>query len=88
MSENGEIYTAGKKLTWQQGGEVAQGHEGPPPKSLDSDKNFQPKHTRIEICRDIRTFWRCLGKKSAFFGQKQCFLGKKCTITRYILHIS
>ena len=28
------------------------------------------------------------GKKSAFLGQKQCFLGKKCTITWYILHIS
>ena len=39
---------------------------------------------RIKICRDLRTFWRSLGKKSAFLGQKQCFqcfLGKKCTIT-------
>ena len=27
-------------------------------------------------------------KKSAFLGQKQCFLGKKCTITWYVLHIS
>ena len=27
-------------------------------------------------------------KNSAFLGQKQCFLGKKCTITWYILHIS
>ena len=42
---------------------------------------------RIKICRDLRTFWRSLGKKSAIFGQKQCFLGKKCTITWYILHI-
>ena len=28
-----------------------------------------------------------MGNKSAFLGQKQCFLGKKCTITWYILHI-
>ena len=28
-----------------------------------------------------------MGKKSAFLGQKQCFLGKKCTITWYILYI-
>ena len=25
--------------------------------------------------------------KIVFFDQKQCFLGKKCTITWYILHI-
>ena len=44
--------------------------------------------SRVKICRDFRTFWRSLGKKSAFLRQKQCFLGKKCTITWYILHIS
>ena len=44
--------------------------------------------SRIKIYRDLRTFWKSLGKKSAFLGQKQCFLGKKCTITWYILHIS
>ena len=27
-------------------------------------------------------------KNSAFLGQKQCFLGKKCTITWYLLHNS
>ena len=32
-------------------------------------------------------FFRSLGKKSALLGQKQCFLGRKCTITWYILHI-
>ena len=41
----------------------------------------------IKICRDLRTFWKSSGKKSAFLGQRQCFLGKKCTITLYILHI-
>ena len=25
--------------------EVARGHEGPPPKSLNSDENFKPEHT-------------------------------------------
>ena len=27
----------------------------------------------IKICRDLRTFWETLGKKSAILGQKQCF---------------
>ena len=27
------------------------------------------------------------GQKSAFWGQQQCFLGKKCIITYFILHI-
>ena len=39
------------------------------------------------ICCNLRTFWKTLGKKSALFGQKQCFLGKKCPITWSILHI-
>ena len=67
---------------WQK---LGRGTGGPPSKSLDSDENFKPEHTLF--CRDLRTFWRSLGKKSAFLGQKQCFLGKKCTITWYILHI-
>ena len=69
--------------------EVAREHRWYPPKSLDPDENFKPAIlSRIKICRDLHTFWRSLGKKSAFLGQKQCFLGKKCTITWYILHIS
>ena len=32
--------------------EVVRGHRGPPPKSLDSDKNFKPKHTLF--CRQLR----------------------------------
>ena len=43
--------------------------------------------SRIKICCNLRTFWRSLGKNSAFLGQKQCFMGKKCTITWYVLHI-
>ena len=72
--------------------EVVRGHGGPPLKSLDSDENFKPEHKLF--CCELRfvaiyvLFWRSFGKKSAFLGQKQCFLGKKCTITWYILHIS
>ena len=32
--------------------EVVRGHGGPPPKSLDSDENFKPKHTLF--CRELR----------------------------------
>ena len=36
----------------------------------------------IKICRDLRTFWKTLGRKKVLFWVKnQCFLGKKCTIT-------
>ena len=73
-------------LTGTRVAEVAREHGWHPLRSLDSDENFKPEHTLF--CRNLRTFWRSLGKKSAFLGQKQCFLGKKCTITWYILHIS
>ena len=71
--------------------EVVRGHRGPPPKSLDSKGNFKPEHTLI--CRELRfvaiyaLFGDLWAKKSAFLAQKQRFLGKKCTITWYILHI-
>ena len=35
----------------------------------------------------LRTKFDLWAKKRAFLGQKQCFLGKKCTITWYILHV-
>ena len=63
---------------------VAGTRERRSPKSLDLDKNFKPLHMLfcrdIKICRDLRTFWKSL-VKSAFLGQKQRFLDKKCTIT-------
>ena len=72
--------------------EVAREHGRHPLKSLDSDENFKPEHTLF--CRELRFvaiyalfFLRSLGIKSAFLGKKQCFLGKRCTITWYILHI-
>ena len=72
--------------------EVAREHGWHPPKSLDLDENFKPEHTLF--CRKLRfvAFYALFGdlwvKKSAFLGQKHCFLGKKCTIIWYIWHIS
>ena len=47
--------------------EVVRRHEGPPRKSLDSDKNLKLLHTLfcrdIKIGRNFRTFWKILGKK-------------------------
>ena len=64
--------------------EVVRRHEGPAPKSSDSD----------ELSPNIRYFVRILRFVAInthfleIFGQKQCFLGKKCTITWYVLHMS
>ena len=61
-------------------------------RSLDSDENFKPEHTLF--CRKLRfvaiyaLFGDLWAKTRPFLGQKHCFLGKKCTITWYILHIS
>ena len=73
-----------------QGGRSCAEAWGPPPKSLDSHENFKPEHTLF--CRKLifvaiyALFGDLWAKRSAFLGQKQCFLGKKCTITWYILH--
>ena len=40
----------------------------------------------VNICHNLCTFWKSVGKVF-FFGQKQCFLGKKYTIKWYILRI-
>ena len=54
--------------------EVARGHGGPPPKSLDSDENFKPEHTLF--CRELRfvaiyaLFVDLWAKGGAFLGQK------------------
>ena len=49
--------------------EVAREHGWHTPKSLDSDENFKPEHTRIKICRDLHTFFL------EIFGQKKCLFG-------------
>ena len=75
---------------WNRVAEAAREHGWHPPKSLDSDENFKPKHTlfwRKLRFAAISHFLEIFGQKSAYLGQKQCFLGKKCTITLYILHI-
>ena len=63
--------------------EVVRGHGGPLPKSLDSDKNFKPGHTLF--CRDLRTFWRSLGKKVPFWV-KTVFLGQE--VLYYMVYIA
>ena len=85
--------TLGKKIKRTSGrvAEVAQGQGRPPPKSLDSDENFKPEHTLF--CCELRivaiyALFGNLWAKKCLLGQKQCFLGKKYTITWYILHIS
>ena len=71
--------------------EVAREHGWHPPKSLDSDKNFKPEHWLF--CRKLRfvaiytLFGDLWAKTVPYLGQKQCFLGKKCIISWYILHI-
>ena len=71
---------------------VAREHGWHPTKSLDLDENFKPEHTLF--CRELRfvpsyaLFGDLWAKKGLFLGQKQCFIGKKCTITWYLLHIS
>ena len=39
-------------MTLERVAEVVRGHGGPPPKSLDSDKNCKPEHTLF--CRELR----------------------------------
>ena len=41
----------------------------------------------INICGYLHTFWKTWGKKFFLGGQPQCFLGKKCIITWFILDI-
>ena len=69
--------------------EVVRRCEGPSPKSLDSDKILKPQHTLfcrdVKIFRDLRTFWRSLGKKSAFLGLG-LFLGQE--VHYYMVYIA
>ena len=74
-----------------QGGRSCTGARVAPAENLDLDENFKPEH--MLFCRKLRivAIYALLAFfffVSAFLGQKQCFLGKKCTITWYILHIS
>ena len=42
--------------------------------------------SRIKICRDLRTFWRSLGKKKCLFGSKTVFLGQE--VHYYMVYIA
>ena len=58
--------------------EVARGRGGPPPKSLNSDKNFKLEHTLF--CRELRfvaiyALFGDLWVKKSLFGWKPVFLG-------------
>ena len=60
--------------------EVARGHRGPSPKSLDSDENFMPEH--MLFCRELRfvaiyaLFGDLLAKRVPFWV-KTVFLGQE-----------
>ena len=60
--------------------EVVRGHGGPPPRSLDSDENFNPEQTLF--CRELRFvaithFLGMFGQKKCLFGSKTVFLGQE-----------
>ena len=58
-----------------QGGRSCTGARAVPAEKFGLGRKFQAWTyailSRIKICRDLRTFWRSLGKKSAFLGHKQ-----------------
>ena len=69
--------------------EVARGHGGPPPKSLDSDENFKPEHTLF--CRELRfvviyAIFGDLWAKKCLFGSKTVFLGQE--VHYYTIYIA
>ena len=70
--------------------EVVWRHEGPSPKIWSWTKTLSPNiRYFVTILRfvAINALFGNLWTKNCFLGQKQCFMGKKCTITLYILHI-
>ena len=50
-------------------------------------KILRPNIRKLKFVAIYALFGDLWAKKNAFLGQKQCFLGKKCTITWYILHV-
>ena len=65
------------KLPLTRVAEVVRRHKRPLPKSLDSDESFKLQNTLfcrdIKICCDLRTFWKTLGRKSAFWVKRVFF---------------
>ena len=69
--------------------EVVRGHGGPLPKSLDSDKKFEPKLTLF--CRKLRfvaiyALFGDLWAKKCLFGSKTMFLGQE--VHYYMVYIA
>ena len=77
---NRNVEKGGAKIILCQGGRSCAKARGALPKSLDSDGNFKSQHTLvcrdIKICRDLRNFWKSLGKKSVILS-KTVFLGQE-----------
>ena len=61
------------------------GHSGPPPKSLDSDENFNPEYTLL--CRKLRfvVIYALFGQKKCLFGSKTVFVGQE--VHYYMVYI-
>ena len=60
--------------------DVVERHEGPSPKSLDSDENLKPEHTLF--CRELKfvaiyALFGDLWAKKCLFGSKTEFLGQE-----------
>ena len=70
--------------------EVVRRHEGASPKSLDSDKIFEPQTTLfcrdIKICCDLRTFWKSLDKKVLLWVKNSIFWQEVHYYMVYIAH--
>ena len=69
--------------------EVAREHRWHPPKSLESDESFKPKHTLF--CRELR-FVAIYALFLEIFGQKSALLGKNSaswarSVLFFFLHI-
>ena len=69
--------------------EVAREHGWHPPKSLDSDENFQPESTLF--CRELRlvaiyALFGDLWAKKCLFGSKTVFLGQE--VHYYMIYIA
>ena len=64
--------------------EVVRRHEGPSLKSLYTTENFKPYHTiscsDIKICRDLRSFWKSLGKNSISWERSTLIHGINCIL--------
>ena len=66
--------------------EVARGHGGPAPISLDSDENLKPEHKLF--CRKLRFthFLEIFGQKKCLFGSKTVFLRQE--VRYYMVYIA